>query len=240
MSEKNGIDLSENEEVIAAIKKLQALIRDASDLERIRKETKQPKLPKLLSVVLSLVILVVIGWDLIIGSIFEPGILVRVVMGASVIFALISGVMSVRYATALRRGARARHHGIGTVLRVKEGAGFPVSFSRAGNNGSSFSEQGRGGLWVFFFLFWYELRPDRWYPMIRFQDESGVQALSTFCYGGMKNDWAEGDQIEIAWNRYRENGLLPCSGNWTQRKAIIYALVSVMLLCVALWTGLMI
>lgn len=238
MSEKNGVNLKDNEEVLAAIKKLQALVRDASDLEQIRKETKQTKMPKLLSTILSLGILVVIGWDLIIGSIFEPGILVRVVMGTSVILALISCVMSVRYATALHRGAKARHHGIGTVQRVKEETGFPVSFSRAGNNSSSFSEQGRGGLWVFFFLFWYELRPDRWYPMICFQDENGTQAISTFCYGGMKHDWAEGDQIEIAWNNYQENGLLPRSGNWTRRKVIVYGLISVVLLCVTLWMGL--
>lgn len=231
--------MTNTEEVLAAIKKLQALVRDASDLEQIRKETKQTKMPKLLSIILSLGILVVIGWDLIIGSIFEPGILVRVVMGTSVILALISCVMSVRYASALHRGAKARHHGIGTVLRVKEETGFPASFSRVGNNGSSFSEQGRGGLWVFFFLFWYELRPDRWYPMICFQDENGTRAISTFCYGGMKNDWSEGEQVEIAWNNYQKDGLLPCSGNWTRRKAIVYTLVSVMLLCVALWTGLM-
>lgn len=235
MSEKNGVYLNDNEEVITAIKKLQALIRDASDMEQIRKETKQTTVPKFIKIILGLGILVFIGWDLIIGSIFEKGILIRVMMGASVIFALISSVMSFRYGTALRRGANALYHGIGTVLRVKEEAGFPAAYSRVGNDGSSFSEQGRGGLWVFFFLFWYELRPDRWYPIIRFEDENGVQAISTFCYGGMKNDWSEGDQIEMAWNNYQKDGLLPCSGNWMKRKALIYAVTSFVLLSIALW-----
>lgn len=240
MSEKNGVYLSDNKEVISAIKKLQALVRDASDLEQIRKETRQTKLSKWLSILFSLGILVFLGWDLIVGSLFEQGILIRVGIGTSTIFALISWVMSFRYGTALRRGAKAQHHGMGTVLRIKEEAGFPVSYTRAGNNGSSFGEQGRGGQWVFFFLFWYQLRPDRWYPVIRFQDECGVQALSTFCYGGRKHDWSEGEQIEVAWNDYQKSGLLPCTGNWIRKKAAFYGAVSLLLTGIALWLGMMV
>lgn len=237
MSEKNGVYLAENEEVLAAIQKLQSLIRDSAELEKLRKETRHTPIPKAASILISLGILVIIGWDVILGSIEQPRVGMVVLLTVSILFAVISGIMAIRYGTAVRRGQKAAHHGIGTVLQVKEVAGFPVGFTRAGNSGSSFSEQGRGGLWVFFFLFWYQLRPDRWFPIIRFEDENGIQALATFCYGGRQRDFQEGEQIPIAWNAYQKTGLLPCSGNWTGWKARFFAMTALFLGCIAALLG---
>lgn len=239
MSENNGVDLCENEEVLAAIQKLQLLVRDASDLKKLRKETKDTPIPRAVSLLVGLGILVFLGWDMISASFQERAILIPVLLSICSVLCLISGFMTFRYGTALRRGAKAKHHAVGTVVRVKEEAGFPASFSRAGANNAAGSEPGRGRAWVFYFLFWYQLRPDRWYPTIRFENENGVQALSTFCYGGMKNDWTEGEQLEVAWNDYRQSGLLPCSGNWMKRKTMLYAVVSVLLLAFAVLVSVM-
>lgn len=233
LSERKGADLREEEKVVASIRRLQSLVRDAADLETIRKETKQSPISKIAAVIALLVILAVIGWDYIVAAVCEPQLRRVIILTVLVLLAGLSSIMTVCYATAVSRGRKAKHHGIGTVLRIKEEAGFPAEFVRVGNHASGVSEPGRGGTWVFFFLFWYMLRPDRWYPTIRFQDEKGIQALSTFCYGGLKGDWKEGDTIQIAWNDYRKNGLLPTDGTWMRRKAALYAVVSGLLIAAA-------
>lgn len=230
LSERNGTDLRENVDVVSSIRKLQALVRDAADLEQIRKETRQSPISKIAAGAVLVVILVVLGWDIITAVIYEPRLRSVILLTLTIVVAMISTFMTLRYATAVSRGKHARHHGTGTVLRIKEEAGFSASYVRVGNQASGVSEPGRGGSWVFFFLFWYMLRPDRWYPTIRFQDEKGVQAMSTFCYGGMKKDWTEGEIVEIAWNDYRKNGLLPCGGTWMRRKAALYGILSAILI----------
>lgn len=148
----------------------------------------------------------------------------------------ISLFMAFRYSTSAQRAQKMPHRATGKVVEVIRNTGFSEAYSRVGNLESSASEQGRGGRWVVFFLFWYELRPDHWYPIISFTDEKGRQAFCSVPYGALRSTWHENDTVEIAWDNYRAHDALPLHAPWLTRKAIVYLVLgAVMVAAAVLW-----
>ena len=113
--------------------------------------------------------------------------------------------------------------------------GFNGSFARAGSGGAGTREPGIGGTWQINFMLWNEIRPDCWFPVIRYTDETGKEQSRTFDYGGFKDTWKEGDQVQIAWDPEKKGYLYPLEGKWLQQKAILYGVVGLIFLVISLW-----
>lgn len=137
--------------------------------------------------------------------------------------------MAMRYATCPRRSRRLPRHGAGTVTHVMEEHGFDGRFARAGSGSAGTREPGIGGMWQIHFMLWNEVRPDCWYPVIRYRDETGKERSNTFDYGGFRHSWNVGETVEIAWNPGYPGYIYPLAGKWLKQKAMLYGLVGLAL-----------
>jgi len=143
--------------------------------------------------------------------------------------------MAVRYGTCARRAGRLPQHTTGIVTKVLEEHGFDGSFARAGSGGAGTREPGIGGTWQINFMLWNEIRPDCWFPVIRYTDEKGRERSNTFTYGGFKNSWKEGDQVDIGWDPKNKDFIWPREGRWLKQKALLYSIVGLVLLGLSIW-----
>lgn len=98
-------------------------------------------------------------------------------------------------------------------------------------------EPGNGGFWLFAMMFWNEIRPDNWYPVIQYHAQNAEDEIqaATFPYGAFKNTWKEGTMIEIAWNPNESSVVLPLETGWMRKKALFYAVVGIGLWIAAAW-----
>lgn len=143
--------------------------------------------------------------------------------------------MAVRYGTCASRANRLPNRATGVVTKVVEEHGFDGSFARAGSGGAGTREPGIGGTWQINFMLWNEIRPDCWFPVIRYTDEKGKERSNSFTYGGFRNSWKEGDRVEIAWNPKEIGYIWPREGRWLKQKALLYSIVGLVLLGLAVW-----
>lgn len=146
------------------------------------------------------------------------------------ILSMLSLFMAARYATCTRRAEKLPHRGTGTVTHVMEEHGFDGRFARAGSGSAGTREPGIGGTWQIHFMLWNEIRPDCWFPVIRYADETGRERSDTFTYGGFRHSWRKGDSIEIAWDPKARGYIYPLEGKWLGRKALLYCLVGLVTL----------
>lgn len=152
--------------------------------------------------------------------------------GGMILFTLgiVSIVMAYRYATCEKRAKKFLNYGKGCIASVVMENGFDAAFARAGSAGAGMKEPGIGGLWQIFWMFWNEIRPDCWYPLIQYKTQDGRQLAGTFPYGGLRYTWQEETEIEIAWDENRPGYLLPLDGTWLKKKAIAYTFLTLVLL----------
>lgn len=143
--------------------------------------------------------------------------------------------MAVRYGTCARRANRLPQRATGVVTKVLEEHGFDGRFARAGTGGAGTREPGIGGTWQVHFMLWNEIRPDCWFPVIRYTDENGKERSNSFTYGGFKNSWKEGDRVEIAWDPRDKGYIHPREGRWLKQKALLYAIVGLVFLALTIW-----
>ena len=149
---------------------------------------------------------------------------------------VLSGVMAIRYLTVPKRAKKLPHHGDALVLAVDKDTGFDASYGigKSVSPGSGFFEQGQGGSWVWLFMLWNELRPDHWYPILQYMDENGQLTGATFPYGGLQRSWTVGDKIPVAWTEKKKGLAYPLQAKWLQRKALVFGLIALLLLCLGL------
>ena len=161
----------------------------------------------------------------------------EILLGAflSLILSMPALFMAVRYGTCARRANRLPNRATGIVTKVMEEHGFDGSFARAGSGGAGTREPGIGGTWQINFMLWNEIRPDCWFPVIRYTDETGKERSNSFTYGGFRDSWKEGDRVEIAWNPKQEGYIWPREGRWLKQKALLYGLVGLVLLGLSVW-----
>ena len=96
-------------------------------------------------------------------------------------------------------------------------------------------------MWQIHFMLWNEVRPDCWYPVIRYRDETGKERSNTFDYGGFRHSWNVGETVEIAWNPGYPGYIYPLGGKWLKQKAVLYGLAGLALRrrrCRGVWSGL--
>lgn len=84
-------------------------------------------------------------------------------------------------------------------------------------------------MWQIHFMLWNEVRPDCWYPVIRYRDETGKKRSNTFDYGGFRHSWNVGETAEIAWNPGYPGYIYPLGGKWLKQKAVLYGLAGLAL-----------
>ena len=120
--------------------------------------------------------------------------------------------------------------GTGVIIDVVIDTGFDVAFARAGSASAGTKEPGIGGIWQIVMMFWNEIRPDCWYPVIQYKNLQGDSHAATFPYGGLKHTWKCGEEVKIAWNPQQPEKVYPLEGTWLRKKAIGYLIVSVILL----------
>lgn len=145
---------------------------------------------------------------------------------------VLCGAMAYRYATCTRRAKKLPEQGVGHVVSVVMDNGFEVSFARAGAAGAGTREPGIGGVWQIVMMFWNEIRPDCWYPVIQYQLSDGRNTAGTFCYGGLEHTWYEGEEVEIAWRSANPEQVFPREAPWLRRKAAAYMGCSLALLVI--------
>lgn len=133
----------------------------------------------------------------------------------------ISLLMAARYATATRRAARLPARGVGVVLEVVKDTSIDGSAVRGGAGRTGAREPGVGGDWQFVWLLWNELRPDHWFPLLRYE-AGGKKRSATFLYGGLRGSWQEGEELEIAWDPAEPGTISPLKAPWLRRKALAY------------------
>lgn len=168
-------------------------------------------------------------------SCLQEGAFVVCGAGSMIFFVLglVSIVMAHRYAACEKHAKKLSNQGKGYIAGVVMENGFDVSFARAGSAGAGTKEPGIGGLWQIFWMFWNEIRPDCWYPLIQYRTQEGRLMAGTFPYGGLRYTWQEETEIEIAWDENRPGYLLPLDGVWLKKKAIAYVLLALIMMCTA-------
>lgn len=156
---------------------------------------------------------------------FVPLFLGLLALGAGAM----SLLMAARYGTATRRAARMPARGAGVVLEVVKDTSIDGSAVRGGAGQTGAREPGVGGDWQFVWLLWNELRPDHWFPLLRYE-EDGQKKSATFLYGGLRGSWQEEETLEIAWDPARPGYVYPLRAPWLRRKALAYLAVGLLLL----------
>lgn len=141
----------------------------------------------------------------------------------------ISLLMAFRYATAPRRAARLPARGTAVVLEVVKDTGIDGSAVRGGAGMTGVREPGVGGDWQFVWFLWNEIRPDHWFPLLRYEAD-GEKRSATFPYGGLRGSWQEGEALEVAWDPARRGEVYPLRAPWLRRKALAYLALGAALL----------
>lgn len=155
----------------------------------------------------------------------------------AVLLGSISIFMAFRYLTAQKRIASMPLSATGHIAGVIQNGGIDMAFASAGASTAGTKEPGAGNIWLFLMLFWNEIRPDNWYPIIQYtttDSEPAVQA-GTFPYGAFKDTWVTGDTIEIVWNPDKLGTIFPTQTDWLKKKALLYALTGILLWALAFW-----
>lgn len=152
------------------------------------------------------------------------------------ILGMVSIFTACRYLTVNRRAKAMPVKGKGYVAGVVQNGAIDIAYARAGNGTAGTKEPGAGSVWLLLMMFWNEIRPDNWYPIIQYKsdDTGGEMQVMTFLYGGFKNTWEEGEMVDIAWNPKDMKRVLPLETNWMKRKAVCYAFIGVVLLIMAI------
>lgn len=153
---------------------------------------------------------------------------VFVLICAASVISIGSGIWYLLRRKAPRQYSR---EGYGTIIKVTQDTRFDASFAMGHSvvPGSGFSEQGRGGLWQFVFMFWNEIRPDNWYPLIRYQD-GDTERIGSVRFGGFKYTWKEGDTIAIRWTERDDGTVYPADGSFFIRKGAIALVLGILLM----------
>lgn len=163
----------------------------------------------------------------------------EVVKGVYIMFlglgAVLSIIMAVRYLLMPVHGKRMPYQGEGTVVEIVEDHDFSGSYGRAGSSSTAGTrEPGIGGIWQFFFLFWYEIRMDCYFPQIEFIDQNGKLKTGTLHYGGWKHTWKKGEKIAIAWDEKGAEDLYPIQTRFAAKKFCAYFAPAMLLSFLAL------
>ena len=145
------------------------------------------------------------------------------------ILGAVSIFMACRYLSLNRRAESMPKKGEGYIAGVVQNGGIDISFARAGGGMAGTKEPGNGGFWLFAMMFWNEIRPDNWYPVIQYHTQNAEDEIqaATFPYGAFKNTWKEGTMIEIAWNPNESSMVLPLETGWMKKKALFYTSVGI-------------
>lgn len=151
------------------------------------------------------------------------------------IAAVTAWVMAVRYATTAHRAAKLPNRAKGTILSVSRDASFDISYVRHGNT-ADYPARSSSVNALLFMSLWNELRPDHYYPVIRFTDSAGVSRTGTLLYGGLKGNFQEGAQVEVAWKGNAYDQMLPLHAPWLVGKGLAYGLLGAVLLVLTAWT----
>lgn len=200
-------------------------------------KNKETKTPISDSRIFRIIVLLVLLGLLVFASYWKFGAAATFAEGVVLCFltGLLSVAMALRYATCTWRAKRKQISGKGTVVTVSQENGFDISYARAGSGGAGMAEPGIGGVWQIVFMFWNELRPDCWYPMIQYISSEGKRCVGTFVYGGLKNSWVEGEELDITWNEDGTGYVYPLYAPWLMKKAFVYALIGLILLGVGMF-----
>ncbi len=142
------------------------------------------------------------------------------------------GIMAIRYGTCTRRAKKMKGQTTGKVLAVLEEHGFDGRFARAGSGSAGTREPGIGGSWQWRFMIWNEIRYDCWFPIYQFVTSDGKTVTASCPYGAFRGDYQEGDRVELGYDPKEPWYVYPHEGKWLTRKAVIYAVMAVVMIAV--------
>lgn len=194
-----------------------------------RQELENPSSPAG-GIIMLIVVLAVLGLYLL-SSFWKAPIMALIPLGMIPAFGgMVSIFMAYRYATCTHRAAKLPNRATAAVVSVAKETGYDAAYSiKTTATIGAPRWGGQGGIWTLFFMIWGELRPDHWVPILQFTDRNGKLQSGEFLYGGLKHHFKEGEQVEVAWDKYPYR-VLPLYAPWLSRKAAAYFLLGTVLL----------
>lgn len=246
-SEQTMVLYEANAEILSAIAILQSHAPESKELEKLRKKlNKFDFIPKardykpsffekhknmiILSILLGIMLAALFGR---LYGLPARVMAVFVFLGLGALLSIGGGIV---YLIRRKTPKKYTNHGTGTIMKVTVQTGFDSTFAmgRSIVPGSGFREQGQGGVWQFVFMFWNEIRPDHYYPIIRFQKD-GSDRIGTLRMGGFKNTWKEGEKIRISWAE-EDNGIVyPEDTLYLVKKGVLALTVGLLLAGLFFW-----
>lgn len=207
------------EDVQSAIRDLQAHCPEGKELEKLQRDVRRyDKLPKdpnyqpgwwelhYPAVALTAIMgILFAGVYVKMYTLAAKILLVLVLVALGAMLALGGGIL---YLVKRKPPKAYVHKGMAVVEKVDRVTGFDTSFAmgRSIVPGAGFREQGLGGVWQFVFMFWNEIRPDNYFPIVRFT-HNGQERIGTFRFGGFRQFLKVGDRIPVYWSD-GDNGIV--------------------------------
>lgn len=231
-SEKKLVLYRNMEDVLSAVAALQANAPEGKELEKLRKEIRHydylPKDPNAkpsflqkhfsaiaLSVILAILLLTLFA------RLYRPASKILAVLafvGVGAMIALGSGIV---YLVKRKPPKAYSCKGTAVIEKVDRVTEFDTSFAIGKSivPGSGFREQGQGGVWQFVFMFWNEIRPDHYFPIVRFS-HNGQERIATFRFGAFRHSLKAGDTIPVYWSEADDGIVYPENTSFMVQKSI--------------------
>lgn len=241
-SEKKLTLYSNMDDVLSAIAVLQANTPEGKELEKLQREIRRfdhlPKDPnykpsfweKNLPIIALTAILGILLITLFakLNSLASRILAILVFFAIGAMIALGAGLV---YLVKQKRPKEYSIKGMAKIEKVDIVTEFDTTFALGKTvvPGAGFREQGNGGIWQFVFMFWNEIRPDHYFPIVRFS-HNGKERIATFRFGGFKHTWESGSTIPVYWSEADDGIVYPENTSFMVKK-------SVCALCIAFLLG---
>ncbi len=240
-SEEKKVLYSNMEDVLSAVATLQNHAPEGKEREKLCKEIKRYRyLPQSANqrptflqeyaskIALSVIVLILLAY--LFSQLYRPAAKVMAVLALFAIGALIAFVCSIVYLMKRKPPKEYSFKSIAVIEKIDRVTEFDASFAMGKSivPGSGFREQGQGGVWQFVFMLWNEIRPDHYYPILKFSYD-GKERIATFRFGGYKHSWNAGDTIPVFLSE-ADNGIVyPEVTSFMVKKSILALCIAALL-----------
>lgn len=218
-SEEKKVQYQNQEDVLAAVAVLQTHAPEGKELEKQRRRAGRygplpayPQNPPSFFkkhgsfLALSAILLLLLVWLL--AQMSTPAARIMVLLTLFAIGAMIALGGGVLYLVRRKPPREYAGREMAVIEKVDRESGFNASFAIGKSivPGTGFREQGQGGIWQVAFMFWNEIRPDAYFPLVKLR-HNGEERIATFPFGGFRHTWKAGDTIPVYVSE-KDNGLV--------------------------------
>lgn len=232
-SEKKLVLYTNMEDVLSAVAALQANAPEGRELEKLRKELRRfPGLPRdpnekptfgeKYGAAIALTGILLILLVILFAKLEYPAAKVLAVLVLCAIGGLIALVSGIVYLVRRKPPKEYSHKTMAVIRKLDRVTEFDTTFAmgRSIVPGAGFREQGQGGIWQFVFMFWNEIRPDHYFPIVEFT-HGGKERIATFRFGGFRHTWKAGDTISVFYSEDDDGIACPEHTGFMVKKSVL-------------------